>query len=470
MKRFLALLLAALMTLSLCACGSKDEDKDPSDSDAVEIKPDDIALKSENFTMTMSEVSYIFFQNYKDFRYTNYESFNMYNIDPDKSLKEQEYHDGITWFEYFSDASVSYLEYILTFCEAAKEAGMELTDEDYETIDKTVASWTDYAKDMDLSEEELFKSYLGDNVNADTLRSFLPKETLALKYYNKMISEYSFTDDEMAAYANENRGKFYRIDYIKYTFDEDSDDAAAAHAEELAKITDAESFSAYIDNHINNVASSAGGTTDIGDCYVNYASRNEYSEFSKWAFDSEDAAQNTTYTEKNDVDGKYTVYLLTATPYLEQYKTRNIRYILENVSSHSSHQDTMDYLSGLLDKWKEGESTEDSFAEMAYNYSQDRSTNLSGGLEKNMSKSSTGLSKELINWLFDEGRQAGDTAVLRANQAAYAAVYYIGEDEIQWKYLVRQSMTEDKYLKDYEDLQKVYPVTTDSSVVNGIAG
>lgn len=468
MKRFLALLLAVLTVLTLTACSSDNGSDTPDDKDPeTQVSPDDIALKSENFTVTMAEASYIFFQNYKDFRYNNSESFNVYNIDPDKSLKEQEYHDGITWFDYFKDATVSYFEYILTFCEAARADGIELTDDDLKTIDETVASWTKYASDMDYTEDELFELYLGKNVNSAALRTYLEKETLAFKYYDKLVGAYEFTDEEMAAFAEKNYDSFYSVNYIKYTLDEDSDENAAVHAAELAATNDSEQFAAYIQNHLDNVKSYDSDEVTLDSCYVNYAAKNAQSDFSKWAFET--AKVGETYTEANDVDGQYTVYMLTSAPSLQEYKTRNIRYILENVSSHSSYQDTMDYVNGLLDKWKEGEATEHSFGEMAYNYSQDKTTNMNGGLLENISKSSREFSKDLINWVFDESRAAGDTAVLKNNQA-YIAVYYIGEDEVQWKYLARVGMTEEKYTADYEALQKVYPVTVDDAVVYGIEG
>lgn len=467
MKKFLALLLAAALALSLFACGKQNDDGDKDGDDTSAVQPGDIALKTENFSITMAEASYIFFQNYNDFRYNNSESFDVYNIDSNKSLKEQVYHDDITWFDYFKDATVSYLEYILVFCEAARAEGMELTEDDYKTIDETVASWTDYADNYGYSEDELFSLYLGEDINAEVLHSYIEKETLAFKYYDKIIEAYNFTDEELSSFVEENRDRFYSINYIKYTFDEDSDDDAITHAAELAAITDPDAFVAYIDNHMNNVMEYDGGNITLDTCYVNYAAKNEYSEFSKWAFDG--AAQNSTYTEKNDVDGKYTVYLLTSTPSLQEYRTRNIRYILENVSSHSSFAETQEYLNNLLNKWKEGEATEDSFAALAAQYSQDTATNLNGGLQTNIARSSTDMPKELINWLFADERAPGDTAVVKGEQK-YIAVYYVGEDEIQWKYLARQGLTEKTYLEDYEKLSEVYPVTVDDDTVNGIKG
>lgn len=464
-KKTAAIFLAVFCALSLFACKNKDDDKEAGNARTVE--PDEIALSSENFSFTMAEASYVFFQNYQDFKYLNSDSFDMYNIDPDKSLKEQEYHDGITWFDYFRDETAKFLEELLVFCEAAKDSGMELDEDDMKAIDDEVQSWDDYAKKYDYTAEELYTLYLGENVNADVLRSYLEKETLAHKYYSEMMESYDFSDEELSSFVEDNRDEFYCINYIKYTFDEDTDSNALAHFEELAAITDPTAFAEYIDSHITNELEYDGDQTTLQSCYVNFALNDPNSEFCKWAFGG--AAANSVYTEKNEVDGQYTVYLLTTTPSLQEYRTRNIRYIYEKTSSHASNQDTYDYVNGLLDKWKAGEATEDSFGEMAMNYSQDTTTNMNGGLETNIAKSSRDLPSGLVSWLFEDGRQPGDTTVVRGNQA-YIAVYYIGEDEVQWKYIASNKLAEERYGEDYEEMSEKYPVTKDEEVLQGIKG
>ncbi len=468
MKKITALLLAAALALTLCACGKQSDDDNKNEGDdTVTVSPEEIVISSEHFSFTVAEASYIFFENYNDFRYNNSESFDIYNIDSSKSLKDQIYHDDITWFDYFSEATVSYLEDVLAFCEAAFADGMELDEDDNAAIDANIESIRKYAGDYGYTEEELFTMWWGEDINANVLHSYLEKETLAFKYYDKLLAAYDFTDEDMAAFAEENRDKFYSINYIKYTFDEDLDDNADVKAEDLAKITDPDAFAAYIENYMKNELEYDGDAVTLKSCYVNYAAKSEYSEFSKWAFDG--AAVNSTYIEKNEVDGKYTVYLLTSAPSMQDYRTRNIRYILETVSSHSSNQETLEYVNGLLEQWKEGDATEDSFAEMANKYSKDTITNLNGGLEKNVAKSSQNLPDGLIDWLFEEGRAVGDTTVVKGDQT-YIAVYYVGEDEVQWKLLAHQGLTEKTYSEDLESMKEVYPITVDENALKGIKG
>ena len=48
------------------------------------------------------------------------------------------------------------------------------------------------------------------------------------------------------------------------------------------------------------------------------------------------------------------------------------------------------------------------------------------------------------------------------------AVYYIGEDEVQWKLLAKQGLNEKHYQEDYEKLSEKYAVTTDDAVINSL--
>ncbi len=461
-RRLVSLALAAVFcVLPLASCKKGDAKSD--DDDKV-YTAGDIAMSTENFTISRAEVSYIFYQNYNEFVNNNSETVNMYNIDTNSSLKTQEYHDGITWFRYFADATVDYMKFVLVFCEAARADGLTLDSDDKEAINKAVSSYGEYAERYGYTVEGLFEKTFNADVNEQVLREYLEKDALAHKYYYDLLSSYEYSDSEMEAFAEENPYRFKSIDYIYYTFDEDNDEGAKESAAQLAAINDAEQFKAYIENYAEN--EHPGDEVFSIDKYtVKYAARNEYSDFSKWAFDGAHAGE--TYTVSNDVDGTYSVYLLVSEPSIQEYRTRDFRFIKEYVSGHPSYQKTLEYVNGLLDTWKEGEATEDSFAALADTYNKAADNELGGGLYMNASKSDTTLPEELKQWLYEDGRAAGDTTVVKGD-AYYMAVYYIGEDEVQWKLLAKQGLNEKHYQEDYEKLSEKYAVTTDDAVINSL--
>ena len=461
-RRLVSLALAAVFcVLPLASCKKGDAKSD--DDDKV-YTAGDIAMSTENFTISRAEVSYIFYQNYNEFVNNNSETVDMYNIDTNSSLKTQEYHDGITWFRYFADATVDYMKFVLVFCEAARADGLTLDSDDKEAINKAVSSYGEYAERYGYTVEGLFEKTFNADVNEQVLRAYLEKDALAHKYYYNLLASYEYSDSEMEAFVEENPYRFKSIDYIYYTFDEDYDDGAKESAAQLAAISDAEQFKAYIENYAEN-EHPGDEVFSIDKYMVKYAARNEYSDFSKWAFDGAHAGE--TYTVTNDVDGTYSVYLLVSEPSIQEYRTRNFRFIKEYVSGHPSYQKTLEYVNGLLDTWKEGEATEDSFAALADTYNKAADNELGGGLYMNASKSDTTLPEELKQWLYEDGRAAGDTTVVKGD-AYYMAVYYIGEDEVQWKLLAKQGLNEKHYQEDYEKLSKKYAVTTDDAVINSL--
>ena len=64
---------------------------------------------------------------------------------------------------------------------------------------------------------------------------------------------------------------------------------------------------------------------------------------------------------------------------------------------------------------------------------------------------------DITDWLFDESRQPGDTAVLESS-GGYHVVYYIGQDEPYWKVQVESAKRSEDYNNAYTELEEKYPV------------
>ena len=115
---------------------------------------------------------------------------------------------------------------------------------------------------------------------------------------------------------------------------------------------------------------------------------------------------------------------------------------------------------GLLDQWKAGDATADSFAALAKENSADETTKENGGLHEDANRDS--LDAALTDWLFAQGRQVGDTTVVEStdssgNVTGYQVLYVESFGEIQWKYQATSSLRSEDYNQWYEDLQAKYP-------------
>ena len=122
MKRIIALLLVLVMAVTAMAACAKDEGEIMGADE--KYSADDIVMKTENFSYTRGEFSVIFYLYVNEF-FSSQEAVDFYNIDVNTSFKDQIYYQDTTWFDYFKDISVSYMETVLVRCEGAKAAGIE---------------------------------------------------------------------------------------------------------------------------------------------------------------------------------------------------------------------------------------------------------------------------------------------------------------------------------------------------------
>ena len=84
----------------------------------------------------------------------------------------------------------------------------------------------------------------------------------------------------------------------------------------------------------------------------------------------------------------------------------------------------------ILQEWASGEATEESFAVLAENYSEDPGSSSNGGLYTNVSKGQ--MVEEFDSFCFDENRQPGDTAVVFGTNGGYAGyhvMYFVAKEK-----------------------------------------
>lgn len=121
----------------------------------------------------------------------------------------------------------------------------------------------------------------------------------------------------------------------------------------------------------------------------------------------------------------------------------------------------------ILDEWKAGDATEESFAELANTYSADSGSNTNGGLYDNVYPGE--MVETFNNWCFDEGRQVGDTDIVKTDYG-YHIMYFVGyTDEYYYLTVAESDMRYydgNGYLEDMvsqysavytEDADTVYP-------------
>ena len=89
----------------------------------------------------------------------------------------------------------------------------------------------------------------------------------------------------------------------------------------------------------------------------------------------------------------------------------------------------------ILDQWKAGEATPESFAELAKKYSEDPGSYNNGGLYTEVKKGDMVASFD--SWCFDEERKAGDTGLVQT-EYGYHIMYFEGTEDYWYVYCRQQ--------------------------------
>lgn len=465
MKKALAILLSLIMVLSLAACSNNSGTTEPAATSGTKY------VYTDNYGFTEGEMAYLY-----NYVYSQSASYLSYlGVDTTKSLKEQKYSEDTTWFDYMMQQAVNYAKDFLLFCEDGKARGITLDDEDTAKINEELAAVDKAAKDGGFdSVEAYFKKSYGASMTKADYENFLQKSALAYKVYADITGGYTFTDDQIQEHYDSNKNEFMSVDFLTYSFTKDdakniTDEDATKSAQELAAVTSADDFKAYVKNYIESTATEeAKATLDIDAELAKLQSLNvkytQGDEVSEWAF-ADAAKVNQTFTTANADSGVHTVYLLTKTPTRNDNETVNVRHILLTATTYGTDEDAKAFADNLVSQWKAGDATEDSFAALATQYTEDTGSKTNGGLYENVAPGE--MVAPFNDWIFDASRKAGDVDVVKTDYG-YHVMYFVKNGAPVWKNDVTASMKQIAYGEDYSKLSDAYPITVENDLLNKI--
>ena len=115
----------------------------------------------------------------------------------------------------------------------------------------------------------------------------------------------------------------------------------------------------------------------------------------------------------------------------------------------------------LLEQWKKGDATEDSFAELA-NKESDDGDGTTGGLYEDVYPGR--MVTNFNDWCFDEARKAGDTGIVET-EYGYHVMYYVNDSETNYRdYMITNAKLEaevEEWQHGLNDAMKVTEKNTD---------
>ncbi len=128
----------------------------------------------------------------------------------------------------------------------------------------------------------------------------------------------------------------------------------------------------------------------------------------------------------------------------------NVRHILISPTDDTEQamEDAEQLANDLYFEWSEGEATEDSFAALATEHTQDPGSAGTGGLYENVTPGQ--MVEEFDFWCFEEGRAIGDSGIVQTDYG-YHIMYMSGWSDIAYENLA-QTTTQEQYYAWMDDL------------------
>ena len=390
---------------------------------------------------------------------TQYGSYLTYfGLDTSKDLSTQMYSDTLTWQDYFEQNAVESLKQNKALMAEAKAAGFTYdTTDEYNTFKETIKT---SAAAAGVSDKEYVRSIYGSYATMGRIEEYVKNDMVMNAYYQKLQEDNAPSDDEIQSYYEENKATYDSVDYRLTTIEADlpteptelADPVEATTAPDAdtdgTATTDTTQDTAYqpSDAEIAKAMEDAKVLADDaektvakdGEAHENEKKSSVNYLISDWLFDDARKAGDTTVITNDNSHCYYVVAF--EKRYLDETPSADVRVIIPTEDKTGEE---------ILEEWKNGAATEDSFAELCKKYTQDTSAVENGGLFEQVTK--TGMTEELSNWIFDSSRQAGDTVAITVSDTTYV-LYYIGQDQPEWKINIKNTLVSDTMSQHMQDI------------------
>lgn len=403
-----------------------------------------------------SEVNYRYANQYMSFasQYGSYAS--IFGLDTSNGIRGLDKQDcpmieNGTWKDYFLDAAKEELIQSTVLGKYARDNGITLDADDLSQIDASFEGLEEQAKAYGYgSGDKMLAANYGSGVNQKLIRNAYQQSLLASKASEALSDSFTYTDEQLEEQYQSYNGErdyfdyayaYVSAEYVETTAEdgttssaptEETLAAAQAKAEAIEKAYQAEkgdSPEARLEAAAEAEGESASTRTHV------LASGTPAAE---WIADAGRKAGDATV--QSDDYGCYVVVFLARDG--NHYKTANVRHILvkaeadeDGIYTDEAKAAAKARAEEILAEFESGDKTEESFAALAEQYSEDTGSNTNGGLYENVAK---GQMVEEFDAFCFAGHKPGDTAVVYGESSSYAGyhvMYYVGEGMLYSSYL-----------------------------------
>ena len=430
-----------------------------------------VALTVDGHELSNAELNYYFVDSVNNFYSQSGEYATLFGLDITKPLNEQVYDSstGETWADSFLESAKSTAASVYAMNDAAKAEGFTMPEEYASNVETILSSMSLYASVYGYADtEDFIQAMYGKGASMESVRNYIEMSMMAEAYNNAHLESLTFTEDELRAAEAENPYQYSAFSYNYYylaasrfleggTTDEDGNTtysaeeeaASIAAAEEAANsilaagINSVEDLDAAVAALPINAESTSAKSTAYTDNTYSAIDQDLISWMTESGRKTGDVAVlpnlNST-SEDSEVLGYFVIYFNGIND--NTFALKNVRHILvsfeggttdENGNTTYSDEEKAAAKTAaqeILDAWKAGEATEDSFAALATEKSSDTGSTANGGLYEDIYPGQ--MVSAFEDWCYDDSRKVGDTGLVETTYG-YHVMFFSGDSEQNYR-------------------------------------
>ncbi len=456
-----------------------------------------VAATVGSHELSNAELSYYYIDYVNNYANSYGSYLSLFGLDSSVALDKQVYdtETGETWADNFITESASSAQNVLALADAAEAEGYTLPEDQQTQVDLLSNNLDAYATIYGYDNADAFlKAQYGNGASKESYLAYYSRNLLASAYQSAHQDSLTYTSEQIQEAESKDPGKYSSYSFAQYhipvskflsggTTDENGTttytaaerDAAVVAAKAaiapLTKATNLDELDAAIaEMKINE------GTDASASVYTNLSRSGINTYLVDWITD--DARQEgdltcievpNTVTDENGEE-----YETVSAFYVALYTGKNdnetelvnVRHILVGFSGDQNEDGTYTdeakeaartSAEEILNEWKSGDATEDSFAELANTKSTDSGSNGNGGLYENVYPGQ--MVTAFNDWCFDADRKPGDTGIVETSYG-YHVMYFVGTTGQTYReYQITNDLRTEDMQTWMDGLLENYPIT-----------
>lgn len=380
---------------------------------------------------------------------TNGMYLSYFGLDLSGDLSRQMYSETLTWKDYFEEVAVQNIARNKGMLKEARAEGFTYdTGEDYQEYEEMLEQ---AASENGYSVKDYVKELYGVYATPSRIKPYIEEALYVAAYYDKVAEGVAPSMEEIESYYAENKASYDSVDYYIETVDaqlptepteladpveepeeggeENSGDAGEEGEEQAYQPSEAEIAAAM--ETAKEEADKAVKTIREGELQEGFKRSAVNSTVRDWLFDEARKQGDTNVIEDTAGHRYYVVCFMDR--YLQETPSADLRIAMTQKGNGQA----------LMDEWKSGEATEETFGELCDKYNDTAVMSAEGGLVEGALPSS--VPDELKQWMTDETRQKGDSVVISPETEEYDyVVYYAGPNDAEWVMNIRNTLINQK--------------------------